>query len=208
MRVHSRWNKIAVIWISEVAMKAAVTHVALYLALLAPASTVRIEPTAKSQLNLYVEKTGLLSGKKHHFVFERYEINIDLNETSPEQSQVQLKIDAGSIVCKDTWVSAKDLVKISKTALEDMLAAARFPAIVFRSTSMRQESGGVFGVEGILTIRDVTKPVLVRVKRDYGAFSGTAVVRLTDFKLKPPSTALGLIGTKDEMTFSFVLAGG
>jgi hypothetical protein len=36
-------------------------------------------------------------------------------------------------------------------------------------------------------------------------FTGSATVRITDFGLKPPSAALGVIGTKDEMTFSFVL---
>ena len=35
--------------------------------------------------------------------------------------------------------------------------------------------------------------------------AGRAVVRLKDYALKPPSAALGTIGTKNEMTVEFLL---
>jgi hypothetical protein len=35
--------------------------------------------------------------------------------------------------------------------------------------------------------------------------SGTATVRMTDYGLKPPTAALGTIGTKPEMAFAFTL---
>ena len=37
------------------------------------------------------------------------------------------------------------------------------------------------------------------------SIEGLARVRLTDFGLKPPTTALGAIGTRNEMAFHFVL---
>jgi polyisoprenoid-binding protein YceI len=90
-----------------------------------------------------------------------------------------------------------------------MLAAERYPDIRFASTNVRQSGPDTYEVTGELTIRDRAKPVKVSVTELRGtttAFRGTAIVRLSDFGLKPPSAALGLVGTKDEMTLMFSLA--
>ena len=34
---------------------------------------------------------------------------------------------------------------------------------------------------------------------------GTALIRLTDYGLKPPTAAPGAIGTKNEMSFHFIV---
>jgi hypothetical protein len=50
---------------------------------------------------------------------------------------------------------------------------------------------------------------MVELGRDSGritSLSGHAVVRLKDYGLKPPTAALGTIGTKNEMTVEFSLA--
>ena len=58
----------------------------------------------------------------------------------------------------------------------------------------------------MLTVRDRSRAVVVAVmKTGNQSYRGSAKIRLTDFGLKPPSAALGLVGTKDEMTFAFVL---
>ncbi|MDQ6666149.1 MAG: YceI family protein [Acidobacteriota bacterium] len=93
-------------------------------------------------------------------------------------------------------------------AEHEILAVERFPAIVFRSTGIAAEPGGRFHVRGMLTIRNVAKPVDIDVSllQELGKIvwaEGRALVKLTDYGLKPPSTALGTIGTKDEMTVMF-----
>jgi polyisoprenoid-binding protein YceI len=170
------------------------------------ASTLTFAPSEKDQLNLYVEKTGLLSGKKHHFIFERFTGDASFDETNPANSRVTFQIDANSLVCKDTWVSQKDLVKVRKMALEEMLAAAKYPQIRFESNRVTARSASEFTVDGMLTIRDRTKPARVTVERTAaGRWKGESRVKLTDYGLKPPGAALGLVGTKDEMTFAFDL---
>jgi len=165
---------------------------------------VRIHPDSGAHLTLYVEKTGMLSGKKHEFAFERFDGTVDFDEHTPAASRVSLNIDSASIVCRDTWVSAKDLPKVQKAALEDMLAAKRYPTISFTSTRIVQLAPGRFQLDGNLSIREITKPVSVFVDRAVPErFTGKAIVKLTDYGLKPPSAALGLIGTRDEMTFTF-----
>lgn len=172
--------------------------------------TYEIRPTAASRLELTVEKTGFLRGKKHLFTFDRYEGTVTLDPSNPEAATVNLSIESASALCRDTWVSAKDLKSIQEYAVKDMLAADRYPRITFRSASVRKAGEG-YEVSGTLTIRDVSRPAVVvaawsPAENRSISVKGTSRVRLTDFKLKPPTAALGTIGTKDEMFFEFRLA--
>jgi polyisoprenoid-binding protein YceI len=177
----------------------------LTLALLA-VQALTIAPVDGDRIQLEVYKTGLLNGKKHVFLFTQYKGKLDYDAEAPVQSRIELTIQAASAQCQDTWVNPKDLKKIQEFALNDMLAAAQHPAITFRSSKVAPKSNEVFEVHGALTIRGIAKPVVVTVTRKPGGkFEGTAIVKHTDFGLKPSKAALGTIGTKDEMTLSFVL---
>lgn len=169
-----------------------------------------LKPTETARLELTVEKTGLMSGKKHLFVFDRWSGTLQFIPGKPQEAVVSLTIQANSIRCLDTWVSAKDLRKIEETALKDMLAAERYPQITFRSESISQTKDADYQMQGRLTIRDLAKPVTVSVTMEPGAaeslrFLGKASIRLSDYGLKPPSAILGAIGTKNEMTLGFAL---
>ncbi|MCS6953276.1 MAG: YceI family protein [Bryobacterales bacterium] len=169
-----------------------------------------IEPGRGDRFALKVEKTGLMSGKKHLFLFERCRGRLHYDAAAPERSSGELVVESASIACKDTWVKPKELVKIQRAAVEDMLAAQLYPEVIFRSTgAMRKPEGGC-EVRGNLTIRDRTMPVAVAVFPETGRggelrFRGHAVVRLRDYGLKPPSTLLGAIGTKNEVRLGFVV---
>src|SRR5947209_20628098 len=90
-----------------------------------------IHPAQGSRMELSVQKTGLLRGKSHLFAFDRYRGELQFDADHPESSVVSLVIEPQSASCRDTWVSAGDLRKIQAYALKDMLAADRFPSIVF-----------------------------------------------------------------------------
>ncbi len=170
-----------------------------------------IKPSSDSRLELVVEKTGLFSGKKHVFTFDRYSGTLLLDPESPERSKVNLTIEANSLVCHDTWVSMKDLRKIMEEGTKNMLAADRFPTISFKSASVAMAGAGKYEVHGMLTIRGTAKPAMVIVNWTPGGappfmFAGDAVVKLTDYGLKPPTAVLGAIGTRNEMQFHFRLA--
>jgi polyisoprenoid-binding protein YceI len=167
-----------------------------------PGDEFRLVSDAGPALNLYVEKTGFLSGRKHHFTFERFDGIVRMKAGKP---QVVLTVESGSIVCRDTWVSEKDRVKIVRTALEDLLAAAEHPLVRFESTEVIRSGDDQFRVSGALTIRATTKPLTVVMRQSGSVYSGEARFRMTDYKLKPPSAALGLVGTKDEMVLTFRL---
>lgn len=166
-----------------------------------------ILPAAGSRLALVVEKTGLMSGRQHLFLFERYRGTLDYDPEAPERSRVDLVIEASSAVCKDTWVSAKDLQKIQKYALADMLDASQHPELHFASTAITRRGAATYLVEGMLTIRGIARPVVVNVTvdPDVSAVDGSAVVKMRDYGLKPPTAALGAIGTRNEMKVDFRL---
>jgi len=177
----------------------------------AEARLYRIAPNPDSRFALQVYKTGLMSGKKHLLVFERYEGRLEYDPRNPGQSRVELTIESGSLIVTDDWVNEKDRGKIADEALNNKLAAKRYPEIRFHSGSIRAAGGqGRYEVQGDLTIREIARPVLVMVSLREGPggsllFDGEATVSMKDYGMKPPSAALGLIGTRNEMTVSFRL---
>lgn len=172
------------------------------------AQSYEIHPAPSGRLALTVEKTGLYRGKKHLFLFEKYNGVLQFDPQKPESSKVQLTIDSRSLICKDDWISASDLKKVQETALDDMLAVKQHPSMMFISTVIKLLGGDIYEAQGTLTIRSLPKPVLVTVQLNAAdpkalRIDGSATIKLSDYNLKPPSALLGAIGTKNEMALSF-----
>jgi polyisoprenoid-binding protein YceI len=170
-----------------------------------------IRPGPGTLMELTVDKTGLLSGKQHRFSFREYRGTLMFDREAPERSTVALSIESASALLNDGWLSAKDLRKAQEYAVKDMLAADRYPRITFRSTAITRADANRYLAQGMLTIRAISKPVslMVSFRADSSGapiIEGMSVIRLTDFGLKPPTAALGTIGTKNEMPFRFALA--
>ncbi len=193
-----------------------ITKYLLLLAVLPPAygaaDQYEISPSPQSHFALEVYKTGLMAGKKHHFEFSHYHGTLRYAKEHAADASLKLTVESKSAVCQDTWVKSEDREKIQNYALNEMLDAGRYPAIVFQSTSVKPTAEGSFRVQGRLTIRDKTQPATVGVKVDSSngqrlRFTGQASIKLTDYDLNPPKAGLGSIGTKDEMTVLFQLTG-
>ena len=174
------------------------------------AANLRIAPAEGTRFALEVEKTGLLSGKKHLILFEKYSGKLDYDPAAPERSQLTLDIEARSAVIKDDWSPAKGSLEKIYTEMQtsSVLDSAKYPKITFASERITPKGAGTFEVTGPLTIRNVTKPVTVQVTQKGDLYEGTAIVKLSDYKIKAPKAALGAIGTKDEMKVSFTLKPG
>lgn len=168
-----------------------------------------IQPHSNAHFELRAYKTGLMSGKKHVFRFDRFEGRLAFDPEHVKDSSVAFTVDSDSIVCLDDWVGEKDRGKILDEARGNMLAVKKFPQMRFESTSFEPAGADAYKVTGHLTIRDKTQDVTVSLKmhREGEAllFDGESVVSLTDYGLKPPSAAFGMIGTKNEMDVSFAL---
>jgi polyisoprenoid-binding protein YceI len=169
-----------------------------------------LTPAADATVVLEVEKTGLMAGKKHRFVFADYHGHVSDGAPGVGGKQVIFTVHSASIRCEDTWVNDKDRSKILKYALNDMLKADQYPEIRYVSSAIHERGGNSYSIDGNLTIGIKTRPVSVCAARQLdGAakpwWNGSAVISLSDFGLRAPTAALGAIGTKDKMHLSFHL---
>jgi polyisoprenoid-binding protein YceI len=171
----------------------------LWLASVGFAAEWKVAPATANTVDLYVEKTGVMSGKKHWFRFPQL-----TGSFSTDPAKVELQFDVKAMQCFDTWLSEKDQKKVLEHALgKETLDVAKYPTVTFVSTAVADGT-----VTGTLTIRGISKPVKVSVKQaGEGKYEGSAVFKMTDFGIKPAKAALGAVGTKDEMTLQFKLTG-
>ncbi|MEZ5317926.1 MAG: YceI family protein [Vicinamibacterales bacterium] len=111
---------------------------------------------------------------------------IAFDEERPERSTVAVDIQAASI---DTGVDQRD----AHLRSDDFFAAEQYPLLTFRSTAIVPRGGDAYDVTGDLTIRGVTKSVVIPVsllgkaKDPWGqeklAFEGEVTLNRKDFGL-------------------------
>lgn len=87
--------------------------------------------------------------------FTEVEADIDLDEPRPENSHVSATVRAASLTTgnpeRDTHLKSPDFLDVE-----------RFPALTFESTAVRRIGDDRFELAGNLTIRDVSRPVVLR----------------------------------------------
>jgi len=138
---------------------------------------------------------------RQHGRFGRTEGTIVL-DPDDHTGSVDLVVDATTI---DTGWDLRDAWLRS----EHMFDVARYPVIRFRATQFVFNQTGLIGISGMLTLRDVTRPVVLKIERMQcgpeadGAHErcGAGVVstiKRSDFGM---TSALGLVG--DEVDLSF-----
>lgn len=86
--------------------------------------------------------------------FRDFDGVIHLNEAQPERSWVEATIHTASI---DTGIERRD----QHLRSDDFFGSEAYPTMAFRSTSVEPMQDGRWLVRGDLTIRDVTRPVVL-----------------------------------------------
>ena len=89
--------------------------------------------------------------------FTKFSGTITVDRDHLENSSVTAVIDVGSV---DTRTEKRD----NHLRSPDFFDAVKFPSMTFKSTAWKQTADGAFDVTGDLTIKDVTKPVVLKVK--------------------------------------------
>jgi polyisoprenoid-binding protein YceI len=90
-------------------------------------------------------------------VFTKFSGVITVDRDRLENSSVTATIEVPSV---DTRTEKRD----NHLRSPDFFDAVKFPAMTFKSTSWKQTGEGAFDVTGDLTIKDVTKSVVLKVK--------------------------------------------
>jgi polyisoprenoid-binding protein YceI len=86
--------------------------------------------------------------------FRDLEGKIEIDEAQPENSSVEAKIAIASV---DTNLADRD----AHLRSDDFFNAEKYPQITFGSTRVERLDREHFRVHGVLTIRDVAKPVVL-----------------------------------------------
>ncbi len=169
-----------------------------------------IAPSNDSTLAVEISKTGLRKKKKHLLFFEKFEGDLLYAANHPETSRAAITIDSRNLLCRDKWLSAKEQDALCRYTTTDILAADRYPEIRFTSASINARPLRGFTVEGPLQFRGMSRSakvniVITEMKPGLLQIDGDATLRFSDFGIVPPSSLLGLIGTKDEVLVRILL---
>ena|SRR6266508_277155 len=155
---------------------------------------------------------GLLSsfGHNHTIAVRDFSGELQFSPDNVPASSLQMRVRSDSLAVIDK-VSENDRRDIEQRMSAEVLESGKYPEIVFRSVSV--SSNGTtdaqyqLKISGDLALHGVTRRVLVSAQLSssgndlhaHGEFS----LRQSDYKITPPSIAVGTIKVKDELKFSF-----
>lgn len=170
-----------------------------------------------SRLAVSVGKSGLFSfaGHEHEVLATTIRGSIRADPDDVTRSSVMLSFDAASLTVSGQGEPAADVPKVqAKMIGPEVLDVLRFPEIVFRSTLVEGRLGpdGTWNlrVTGELVIhgatRKLTLPLRARVSGSTLTASGQAVIRHSDFGIKPVSVA-GVVKVKNELGIDYTIVG-
>ncbi len=155
---------------------------------------------------------GLLSAFGHNprLAVSDFEGEAEFDADAPHAASVRMMARSGSLVVIDD-LSEKDRREIERMAREEILDAAFYPEIVYRSSSVtaRRVADDKYQVKiiGELTLRGVTREraieAMATIEGNELRARGVFMLRPSDFKLPRVSVASGLLKLKDEVQLSF-----
>ena len=156
---------------------------------------------ANSVMTVHVFRAGVLSAFGHN-----HEIAAPVSGGTVDTAarKVDLRAQSGALKVRDPEASEKDRAEIQRTMLgPEVLDAARFTEIAFKSTSAESAGAGAWKVQGDLTLHGQTHSVAVDVHEEGSHFVGSSRFKLTEFGIKPVKVAGGTVRVKDEIRIEF-----
>jgi polyisoprenoid-binding protein YceI len=154
-------------------------------------------------LTVKTGRSGAAAKAGHDLIIEvdSWEATLTIGE-DPSQSSLTVDADSNSVRVVDgsggiQALGDDDKKNIKETIDKDVL---KKEDIQFRSTSV-QGGDGNLTVEGDLTLRGKTNPITFDLAvGDDGKVSGSAVVKQTNFGMKPYSALFGALKVADDVT--------
>ena len=135
--------------------------------------------------------------------FGRFSGTIRVDSAHPSQNVTEAVIEVASI---DTGNQKRD----THLRSVDFFEVARFPVIKFRSTAWKPTGGSTFEITGDLTIKDVTKQILLQVTVSGAASSNgedqtsrwdaTTTINKKEFNVKDPPLLGAALGDEVAIT--------
>jgi polyisoprenoid-binding protein YceI len=138
--------------VKEIVMKALIPYTLLLMPGLAQAATWEID-SAHSAAQFAV-KHMMVSTVRGEFSNVKGTINLD--DKDPAKMSVEATVDA-------TTVNTREPARDKHLKSPDFFDVAKYPAISFKSTSVKKKGASKFAVTGELTLHGVTKPATLDV---------------------------------------------
>ena len=163
-----------------------------------------IDPSA-STVEVEVSRSGLLSAFGHdHRIVAPVASGHVLCREGP---RAEIAFDARSLRVADSGLSDSDRERVQATMEgPEVLDAARYPEVVFRSTAIEAAGDGRWTVAGSLTLHGETHAVGAEVSLSNRRYRGSTAFKLTDFGIRPPVVAGGTVRVRDEVRIAFDVA--
>ena len=123
----------------------------------------------------------------------------------PLQIGIVFDADPTSLHVQEGTGGIKALGKDDKSSIRETIDddVLRRKPIEFRSTAVRPSDGGRVAVEGELTLAGKTAPIAFDVTiGDDGSVQGSAVVKQSNWGIKPYSALFGALKVADDVTIS------
>jgi polyisoprenoid-binding protein YceI len=154
----------------------------------------------KSTLTIHVGKAGVFSALGHE-----HEVRAPIHSGTADTGShpaVEVHVNTGELRVVGKDEPEKDRAEVQKTMLgPEVLDSERHQEIVYRSTTAEPAGPGRWTLHGNLTLRGQTRPVTVQVTLKDGHYTGAAIVKQTDFGIKPPGKAG--VKAKNEVRIEF-----
>jgi polyisoprenoid-binding protein YceI len=160
--------------------------VSAFMLLLPGASEWKVDPNTKVSFTVH-GPFGMVHGS-----FTGLEATIQFDEKNPSAGSVIASVDAKTV---SSGVSLRNSDLRNK---EEWLNTDKYPRIHFKSKKIDKTANG-FSVSGELTLKSITKPVVIPFnftgKGNTGNFKGQFTIRREDFNVGKPGGSVGDIIT-------------
>lgn len=169
-----------------------------------PPGTYRLGPT-DGTLSVRTGRTGAAAMAGHNLLFHVATWQATLTVAEAAATTLELQADGGSLrVIEGTGgmqsLGDDDKVDIQKTIDDDVL---KKQGVTFRSTAVSPSADGSgLSVQGDLTLRGNAHPLTFDVTFDGQRLGGSAVIKQSDWKIKPYSALFGALKVVDEVEVS------
>jgi len=158
----------------------------------------------RSTLTVFAYKSGLFSG-----FADDHEIRAPITSGSIVEAgnlSVEIAVRSAALVVLDPKLSAAKRSEVQTRMVgPEVLDVSRFPDIAFVSTSIAPTGTDRWTVNGRLTLHGETRPATFAVTRQGGQYSGTVMLKQSDFGIRPISIVGGTVKVKDELKVEFVI---
>ena len=171
---------------------------------------------SQSRFVVRVTAAGLLSAFGHNptVAIRNFTGEARFLPDSPQQSTLRLVIDADSLTITGD-VNEKDRAEMESAMKRDVLETAAYPEIRFEGSAVEANSisENMYRVKlsGQLILHGVTRNLELPCNIIFGGdrlrANGEFTIRQTDYQIQLVSAVAGTLKVKDELRFSFDVAG-